>query len=171
MSVTRLLIANRGEIAIRIARAAADMRVPTVAVHSEDDSHSLHLRAADDVRALPGQGAAAYLDAGAVIAAARASGFTSAARIEGAASAAASNRRQEAENGFMVGSFSPWVQTHGRGAGSRGASEAQRSASCRARPSGTTQSARPIRSHAKSARRSAGRQGSGRSISPKENAR
>src|SRR5262245_2150113 len=74
MSVTRLLIANRGEIAIRIARAAADMGLPTVAVYSEDDSHSLHLRVADDVRALPGRGAAAYLDAGAVIAAARVSG-------------------------------------------------------------------------------------------------
>ena len=48
MSVTKLLIANRGEIAIRIARAAADMGVPTVAVHSEDDARSLHLRVADD---------------------------------------------------------------------------------------------------------------------------
>ena len=38
MTVTKLLIANRGEIAIRIARAAADMGLPTVAVHSEDDA-------------------------------------------------------------------------------------------------------------------------------------
>jgi len=74
MSVTKLLIANRGEIAIRIARAAADMGLPTVAVYSEDDSRSLHLRVADECRALPGQGAAAYLNAGAVIAAATASG-------------------------------------------------------------------------------------------------
>ena len=74
MSVTKLLIANRGEIAIRIARAAADMGLPTVAVYSDDDSRSLHLRVADECRALPGQGAAAYLDAGAVIAAATASG-------------------------------------------------------------------------------------------------
>jgi acetyl/propionyl-CoA carboxylase alpha subunit len=74
MSVTKLLIANRGEIAIRIARAAADMGVPTVAVYSEDDARSLHLRVADESRALPGQGAAAYLNAEAVIAAATASG-------------------------------------------------------------------------------------------------
>jgi acetyl/propionyl-CoA carboxylase alpha subunit len=74
MSVTKLLIANRGEISIRIARAAADMGLPTVAVHSEDDSRSLHLRVADETRALPGQGAAAYLNAAAVIAAATASG-------------------------------------------------------------------------------------------------
>jgi len=69
MSVTKLLIANRGEIAVRIARAAADMGLPTVAVYSEDDARSLHLRVADECRALPGQGTAAYLDAPAVIAA------------------------------------------------------------------------------------------------------
>ena len=74
MSVTRLLIANRGEIAIRIARAAADLRVPTVAVYSEDDARSLHLRAADACQALPGHGAAAYLNAEAIITAAAASG-------------------------------------------------------------------------------------------------
>ncbi len=74
MSVTKLLIANRGEIAIRIARTAADMGLPTVAVYSEDDSRSLHLRVADEFQALPGQGAAAYLNAEAVIAAATASG-------------------------------------------------------------------------------------------------
>src|SRR5215813_12001345 len=74
MTVTKLLIANRGEIAVRIARAAADMGLPTVAVYSEDDARSLHLRVADECRVLPGQGAAAYLDAAAVIAAATASG-------------------------------------------------------------------------------------------------
>jgi acetyl/propionyl-CoA carboxylase alpha subunit/acetyl-CoA carboxylase carboxyltransferase component len=74
MSVTKLLIANRGEIAIRIARAAADMGLPSVAVHSKDDAQSLHLRVADEVQALPGQGAPAYLDADAILTAARASG-------------------------------------------------------------------------------------------------
>lgn len=74
MAVTKLLIANRGEIAIRIARAAADMELPSVAVYSEDDAKSLHLRAADEAQALSGTGAAAYLNAGAVIAAAKAAG-------------------------------------------------------------------------------------------------
>ena len=74
MRVTRLLIANRGEIAIRIARTAADMGLPTVAVYSEDDARSLHLRVADVFHALPGRGTAAYLNAEAVIAAAAASG-------------------------------------------------------------------------------------------------
>ena len=63
MSVTKLLIANRGEIAIRIARAAADMSLPSVAVYSADDAKSLHIRAADEALALPGTGAAAYLNA------------------------------------------------------------------------------------------------------------
>src|SRR3974390_514542 len=74
MKITKLLIANRGEIAIRIARAAADMGLPTVAGYSEDDARSLHLRAADEVQQLPGQSAAAYLNAQSVIAAAKASG-------------------------------------------------------------------------------------------------
>src|SRR3984885_13759005 len=74
MNVTKLLIANRGEIAVRIARAAADMGLPSVAVHSEDDAHSLHLRMADEYRSLPGRGAAAYLDAKAIVAAAKEAG-------------------------------------------------------------------------------------------------
>lgn len=74
MPVTKLLIANRGEIAIRIARAAADMGLPAVAVHSVDDAQSSHIRLADEVQALPGRGPSAYLDAKAVIAAAHASG-------------------------------------------------------------------------------------------------
>src|ERR1700760_4792658 len=74
MKITKLLIANRGEIAIRIARAAADMNLPTVAVYCEDDAHSLHLRVADEIRLLPALGAAAYLNVQAMISAAQAAG-------------------------------------------------------------------------------------------------
>jgi acetyl/propionyl-CoA carboxylase alpha subunit len=74
MPINSLLIANRGEIAIRIARAAGDLGLCSVAVHSRDDARSLHVRAADEVRELPGQGAAAYLDVDAILAAAKASG-------------------------------------------------------------------------------------------------
>ena len=74
MPVTKLLIANRGEIAIRIARTAADLGIATVAVHPEDDAKSLHTRLADTAVQLPGTGAAAYLDAAAIIAAAREAG-------------------------------------------------------------------------------------------------
>ena len=72
MSIRKLLIANRGEIAIRIARAAAELGLETVAIHAEDDAASLHVKAADEAHALKGQGAAAYLDQAAIVALARA---------------------------------------------------------------------------------------------------
>src|SRR5260370_18660876 len=70
MGVTRLLIANRGEIAIRIAQSAAQLGLPTVGVFSEDDALSLHTRRTDAAHALRGVGAAAYLDIEQVVAAA-----------------------------------------------------------------------------------------------------
>ncbi len=70
----KLLVANRGEIAVRILGAAAELEWPTVAIHSEDDAASLHVRRADESRSLPGAGAAAYLDLGAVLAAAQGAG-------------------------------------------------------------------------------------------------
>ena len=57
-----LLIANRGEIAIRIARACADLGIRSVAVYAEDDAASLHTRKADHCIALRGRGGAAYMD-------------------------------------------------------------------------------------------------------------
>lgn len=74
--MARLLIANRGEIAIRIARTAAEMGIACVAVHSEEDGESAHLRHADAVHALAGRGAAAYLDIGQLVAVAKAEGCT-----------------------------------------------------------------------------------------------
>ena len=74
MKFNALLIANRGEIAIRIARAAADLRLRSVAVYSEDDAESLHTRVADEAHPLTGIGARAYLDGDAIIAAAKATG-------------------------------------------------------------------------------------------------
>ena len=73
----KLLIANRGEIAIRIAQAAAELGIATVGIHSEDDATSLHVRRVDEARALKGKGAAAYLDIGGVVAAAKAAGCDS----------------------------------------------------------------------------------------------
>jgi acetyl/propionyl-CoA carboxylase alpha subunit/acetyl-CoA carboxylase carboxyltransferase component len=62
MPFAALLIANRGEIAIRIARAAAELGIRSVAVYAEDDAASLHLRKADNAVALKGRGVPAYLD-------------------------------------------------------------------------------------------------------------
>ena len=58
----RLLIANRGEIAIRIARSAAELEIRSVMVFSQDDAASLHIKAAEEAVALTGFGPAAYLD-------------------------------------------------------------------------------------------------------------
>jgi acetyl/propionyl-CoA carboxylase alpha subunit/acetyl-CoA carboxylase carboxyltransferase component len=58
----RLLIANRGEIAIRIARTAADLNIASVMIYSQDDAASLHVRVGDEAVALTGEGPAAYLD-------------------------------------------------------------------------------------------------------------
>jgi acetyl/propionyl-CoA carboxylase alpha subunit/acetyl-CoA carboxylase carboxyltransferase component len=72
--VTRLLIANRGEIALRIIRTATELELDTVAVYAEDDADSPHVHAADEAIALPGAGPAAYLDHAAILAAAKDSG-------------------------------------------------------------------------------------------------
>lgn len=70
----RMLIANRGEIAIRIARAGAELGLETVALHPADDAGARHVLSADHAIELPGRGAAAYLDIEAVIAAVKAAG-------------------------------------------------------------------------------------------------
>ena len=67
----KILIANRGEIAIRIAHAAADLDIRTVAVYSADDAKSLHVCTTDHAYALQGRGVAAYLDRAQLIAVAR----------------------------------------------------------------------------------------------------
>ena len=67
----KLLIANRGEIAIRIARAAAELGIETVAVYPSDDGNSLHVKKTDGQTQLPGTGAAAYLDSQAILDAAK----------------------------------------------------------------------------------------------------
>ncbi|MGE0543216.1 MAG: carboxyl transferase domain-containing protein [Dehalococcoidia bacterium] len=69
--IKRLLVANRGEIAVRILRAAAEMGISTVAAYSEDDADALHTRRADEAHPLRGKGVAAYLDIEQIIGAAR----------------------------------------------------------------------------------------------------
>jgi acetyl/propionyl-CoA carboxylase alpha subunit/acetyl-CoA carboxylase carboxyltransferase component len=70
----KLLVANRGEIAVRIVRTAADLGVVSVAVAPGDDARSRHLALADESVVLPGRGAAAYLDVDELVGAALATG-------------------------------------------------------------------------------------------------
>ncbi len=72
-----LLIANRGEIAVRIARTAREMGIRTVAVHSDVDSTAMHVLACDEAVCIGGPAPAqSYLDGAAILAAARATGTT-----------------------------------------------------------------------------------------------
>ncbi len=67
----KILIANRGEIAIRIICACKDLGIRTVAVYSEADRHSLHVRFADEAICIgPAKSARSYLDIPSVISAA-----------------------------------------------------------------------------------------------------
>lgn len=71
MTIRKLLIANRGEIACRVARTARRMGIATVAVHSDADRDALHAAMADEAVRIGGDlPRQSYLDAGAVIAAA-----------------------------------------------------------------------------------------------------
>ncbi|HBB84069.1 MAG TPA: acetyl-CoA carboxylase biotin carboxylase subunit [Sulfitobacter sp.] len=73
MAIKRLLIANRGEIAVRIIRAAKSMGIHTIQAHSEADADMLAVRQADEAVCIgPAQAAQSYLNVEAVVAAAKA---------------------------------------------------------------------------------------------------
>ncbi|MBU6338025.1 MAG: ATP-grasp domain-containing protein, partial [Acidobacteria bacterium] len=71
----KILIANRGEIAIRVIRACQELGIPTVAVYSEIDRDALHVKAADEAYLLgPGPAAESYLNVDRILEVIRESG-------------------------------------------------------------------------------------------------
>ena len=71
MAISRILIANRGEIALRIHRAAHEMGIETVAVHSTADADAMHVRLADHAVCIgPPAASESYLNIAAIISAA-----------------------------------------------------------------------------------------------------
>lgn len=73
--IRKLLIANRGEIAVRIIRACREMGIETVAVYSEADKESLHTQLADEAICIgPGPSTGSYLNMESIISAAMISG-------------------------------------------------------------------------------------------------
>ena len=73
--INKLLIANRGEIALRILRAAKELKIPTVAAYSEADKDLMHVKMADESICIgPADSSLSYLNIPAIISAMELSG-------------------------------------------------------------------------------------------------
>ena len=72
---SKVLVANRGEIALRVMRACRELDIPTVAIHSEADEDALHVKFADEAVCVgPAHGGLSYLDVKAIISACEVTG-------------------------------------------------------------------------------------------------
>lgn len=125
MGIRKVLIANRGEISIRVARTAAELGVETVAVFASDDSEALHVRMADAAAPLAGAGPAAYLDQAAILAAAREAGADAIHPGYGFLSENAAFAAAVAESGLVwIGPSAPVIACFGDKAAARATAEA-----------------------------------------------
>src|SRR3954470_5904909 len=87
-SIRKLLVANRGEIAIRVFRTAHELGLRTVAIYSHEDRFALHRFKADEAYEVgkPGEPIRSYLDIAAIVALARAHGVDATHRASGSLS-------------------------------------------------------------------------------------
>ncbi|EME24012.1 acetyl-CoA carboxylase family protein [Rhodococcus triatomae] len=122
LSTTTVLVANRGEIALRIIRTATELGLDTVAVYAEDDADTPHVAAATTALALSGSGPTAYLNGEALLAAAAATGATLIHPGYGFLSENAEFARECASAGLIfVGPDSELLDTFGDKAAARAA--------------------------------------------------
>ena len=61
--ITKILVANRGEIAVRIVRACSEMGIKSVAIYTDADRHALHVKKADEAYHIGSEPVAGYLNA------------------------------------------------------------------------------------------------------------
>lgn len=109
MKIKKLLIANRGEIAVRISRAATELHIPTVAVYTYEDRYSLHRYKADEAYQIgaDNEPLKPYLDIDAIIDVALESGANAIHPGYGFLSENANLARKCAENGIIFVGPSP----------------------------------------------------------------
>lgn len=120
----KILVCNRGEIALRIIRACQEMGIETVAIYSETDRYALHVKRATHAHCLSKKPLAAYLDSDRIIECAKATGCDAIHPGYGFLSENPSFAKQCEQNGIMfIGPCSAVIATMGSKVAARAAME------------------------------------------------